>query len=64
MEALQMLKFLLKKECFNFMDGWKTSEVVMEEAPKGAYGLSSLFTDDPDAVLNVILNEFSTYNYE
>ena len=29
MEALQMLKFLLKKKLLNFMSGWKTSESAM-----------------------------------
>jgi hypothetical protein len=59
-----MLKFLLKKEHLDFMDGWKTSEAVMEGVPKGAHDLGSLFTDDPDAALDVILNKFSTYDRE
>jgi hypothetical protein len=29
MEALQMLKFLLKKKCLDFMAGWKTTEAAM-----------------------------------
>jgi hypothetical protein len=29
MEALQMLKFLLKKQLLNFTSGWKTSESAM-----------------------------------
>lgn len=29
MEALQMLKFLLKKKVLDFMAGWKTSEAAM-----------------------------------
>ena len=31
MEALQMLKFALKKERLNFMEGWGTSETTMHE---------------------------------
>lgn len=64
MEALQMLKVLLKKELLDFMDGWKMSEAVIEGVPNGAHDLGSLFTDDPDAALDVILNEFSTYDRE
>jgi hypothetical protein len=37
MEALQMLKFHLKKECLNFTNSWVTAESQMTE-------------DDPDAV--------------
>ena len=29
MEALQMLKFYLKKVCLNFMEGWQTTEKQM-----------------------------------
>ena len=31
MEALQMLKFSLNKECLNFMAGWLTSEPDLNE---------------------------------
>ncbi len=29
MEALQMLKHMLKKKCLNFMKGWSIEEVAM-----------------------------------
>jgi hypothetical protein len=62
MEALQMLKFSLKKEHLDFMNGWPTSEVAMGEVSKQTGDLNSLFTDDPDTVLDKLLNNFGTYN--
>ena len=63
MEALQLLKFSIKKERLNFMNGWSTSEVAMCGLPKTTdVPLSSLFIGDPDAVLDSMLNEFSTYD--
>jgi hypothetical protein len=67
MEALQLLKFALKKECLNFMNRWSTSEVAMnEEGVSGsnlvALDLGSLFVGDPDAAMDNMLNNFSTYN--
>lgn len=64
MEALQMLKYLLKKERLNFMKGWSTSEEAatsaVSEASKAA-GLSSLFVDDPDTALDALLKSLSSY---
>jgi hypothetical protein len=34
MEALQLLKFSLKKEHLNFMAGWSTSETAMSGVSK------------------------------
>lgn len=62
MEALQLLKFALKKEHLNFTKGWSTSEAAMGSVGKPTPDLGSLFLDDPDAALDVILNEFSTYD--
>ena len=66
MEALQLLKFSLKKEHLNFMNGWATSEVAMSEGAvsgsKLAPDLGSLFVGDPDAVMDNMLNSFSTYD--
>jgi hypothetical protein len=66
MEALQLLKFLLKKECLNFINGWSTSEAVMCEAVtrgvKPSQDLGLLFEDDPDNVMDNMLNKLSTYN--
>jgi hAT family C-terminal dimerisation region len=58
MEALQMLKYSLKKERLNFMEGWQTSEAVMSGVPVSTGDLSSLFVDDPDAALDILLNSF------
>jgi hypothetical protein len=65
MEALQLLKFLLKKEHLNFMVGWSTLDVAMSEVSKPTYDLlGSLFGGDPDAALDTVLNDFSTYDCE
>jgi hypothetical protein len=61
MEALQLLKFLLKKECLNFTHGWSTSEVAMSILMV-CHNLGSLSMDDPDAMLDNMLQEFSIYN--
>jgi hypothetical protein len=61
MEALQLLKFLLKKECLNFTRGWLTSEAAMSILmPR--HNLSSLTGDDPEAVLDNMLKELSIYD--
>ena len=65
MEALQLLKFSIKKECLNFMDGWLTSEAAMSGVLKPTDApLGSLFLGDPDTVLDTMLNDFSTYDRE
>ena len=61
MEALQLLKFTLKKERLNFTDGWSTSEEAM--MPKTAsQTLSSLFVGNSEAVLDNMLYKFGTYD--
>jgi hypothetical protein len=62
MEALQMLKYSLKKERLNFMDGWPTSEAVMSGVPVLTRDLGSLFVDDPDAALDDLLNSLGKYD--
>jgi hypothetical protein len=65
MEALQLLKFSLKKEHLNFTAGWSTSETAMSGVSQPTNNLlSTLFVGDPDAVLDTMLNDFSTYNCE
>jgi len=61
-KALQMLKYSLKKEHLNFMNGWPTSEAVMSGVPVLTGNLSSLFVNDSDAVLNDLLNSLGKYN--
>jgi len=63
MEALQLLKFSLKKERLNFMAGWSTPENTMSGTCKPNPGLlSGLFMEDPDAGMDNILNEFSIHD--
>ena len=63
-EALQLLKFSLKKEQLNFINGWSTSEAAMsgELLKSSDVHLGSLFSGDPDAVMDDMLNQFSNYN--
>lgn len=64
MEALQLLKFSLKKERLNFIKGWSTPESAMSGVlPKSSeVHLGSLFASDPDAVMDDMLNQFSIYD--
>ena len=58
MEALQMLKFVLKKQCLNFMDGWAVPEETMREVPKSDGNLTALLVNNSDAVMDGILDDF------
>lgn len=53
MEALQMLKFSLKKARMEFTDGWITPQQLMEEAEGAAeevdFDLLTLLCDDSKA---------------
>ena len=63
MEAIQLLKFSLKKERLNFMDGWATSEAAMCGASQPTHDLlTSLFADDPNSAVDNILHKLSTYD--
>ena len=66
MEALQLLKFSLKKDHLNFMAGWATPEDAMRVSHKRKYGLAdALFAcdaEDPDVRMDGILNELELYN--
>jgi hypothetical protein len=64
MEAVQLLKFLLKTEHLNFMEGCIMSEAAMNEALMLSCNLDSLFGDDPDTALDKILKEFGNYDCE
>jgi hypothetical protein len=48
MESLQMLKFALKKERFNFMHGWVTPEDLMSEVEFEGTNLLSLLLGEND----------------
>lgn len=66
MEALQLLKFSLKKERLDFTSGWSLSEAALSEVRKPDHDLGSLFTrgGDPEAVMDMMLNDFSTYDHD
>ena len=63
MEALQLLKFLLKKEHLNFTHGWSILEVAMSIS-MACHNLGSLTGDNPEAVLDNMLKELSIYDGE
>lgn len=60
MEALQLLKFSLKKERLNFIEGWQATETNMRRV-KPSYDIGSLFVGDSDAALDAILNDLNKY---
>ena len=63
MEALQMLKFLLKKKRLDFMAGWKTSEAAMlgeiraEADSRSAVLLGSLLEGDIEKAWDELLSD-------
>jgi len=64
MEALQLLKFSLKKQHLNFMEGWSTSQVAMEVGLQD-HDLSTLLVGNKvHKVIDSMLNEFCTYDPE
>jgi hypothetical protein len=63
MEALQLLKFSLKKECLSFTNGWPTSESAIGGELKSSHNfLHDLIGGNPDA-MDDILNKGDKYNY-
>ena len=62
MEALQMLKFILKKQCLNFMDGWAVPEEAMKEMPKSDGDLSNIVTNNSDTAMDGVIHDFITYD--
>jgi hypothetical protein len=64
MEALQILKFSLKKERLNFTAGWSTSKVAMMGVPEPTGTLGSLFVGDRDTALDRILNDISALDQD
>ena len=66
MEALQLLKFSLKKEHLNFMAGWVTPEDAIGMVHKPRHSLANtLFvcdTEHHDVILDDLLNELDAYN--
>jgi len=71
MEALQMLKFLLKKKCLDFMTSWKTLEAAMlgvtrmEEDSQPAIMLNSLLGEDVKTARDELLgDDIKNYDVE
>lgn len=68
MEALQMLKFLLKKKHLNFMEGWKIMEDALIEDDDRESGLDSFLDATSDlASRNKVLEsliEDDKHDYE
>jgi hypothetical protein len=65
MEALQMQKYLLKKEHLNFMKGWLMSVAAMSGMSNATGDLGSLFMDDPNSALDhldTLLKSLSIYD--
>jgi hAT family C-terminal dimerisation region len=60
MEALQMLKFALKKDRLNFTQGWITSESMMcDHDPDGDDLLSRLLTvENKEDLVDEIIRDF------
>jgi len=58
MEALQMLKFALKKARLNFTDGWITPEKVMREREPEEDLLAALLGTNGEDVLDRIIQDF------
>jgi len=62
MEALQTLKFILKKKWLNFIKGWATPLAAMGRGSKSDLDLGTLFKGDSDATMDLILKDFCTYD--
>jgi hypothetical protein len=61
MEALQLLKFSIKKQHLNFTDGWLMSETAMGGVPQPTHSLDCLFVGNPDVAMDSILNAIDNY---
>ena len=56
MEALQMLKYSLKKCCLDFMAGWATEESSLAEAEPGpAEDPLALFLEEKDGAMESVI---------
>ncbi len=63
MEALQLLKFSIKKEWLNFMNGWATSSAAMNRV-EPTHNLGSVIEDEGNAIMDKLLKELSINNCE
>ena len=77
MEALQLLKFSLKKERLDFTTGWSTPESALGAAPKQVFEqgfkpasfkrselLNAFFVADGNTAMDNVLHEFTTYDHD
>ena len=62
MEALQLLKFALKKQRHDFIDGWAMPEMAMSRRSEPDCDLGTLFTKDPDTAVDDILKGMCGYD--
>ena len=58
MEALQLLKFMLKKQRLDFTKGWAVPEEDMKWGSEQGYDLGTLFTDKSNAEMDNMLKGF------
>jgi len=64
MEALQLLKFSLKKKRLDFMAGWAMPESAMDGTPKPNRDLlNDLIVGNPKTAMEDILNELNIYDH-
>jgi len=68
MEALQLLKFSLKKEQLSCMRGWSTPEAAMlgsvSQESQPTHDLATLLVDDPERAVDNMLGVFTDYNQD
>jgi hypothetical protein len=63
MEALQLLKFMLKKKRLNFIKGWAVPEEEdMNGGPEQDRDLGTLFMGNSQAAMDDILLDFCAYD--
>jgi hypothetical protein len=62
MEALQMLKFALKKACLNFTSGWIMSEREMQDEVPEEDLLATLLEGNQEDALDKIIRAFGQDN--
>ena len=62
MEALQLLKFLLKKQRLDFISGWAVSEEDMVGEVSDDNLLDALVVDKTTVAMDNVLKSFYTYD--
>jgi len=63
MEALQLLKFMLKKQCLDFVGGWATLEEAMGRGVSDNDNLLGALIDDQTmATMDKVLQTLFTYD--